>query len=148
MSFKAEVIADATGKWQGNGLRFATRQEAEANVLDLAQRWGLVRDTRVVECNDPVNYRWCAGRLMAVALNDTNTDRTSDVDFWREQVEEQRNWILSCGGSLAAYIGRYGSRTDVEHYGLGGEAIYAADMAELRRCEAMLAVAERLQGEP
>jgi hypothetical protein len=46
------------GNWCGNALRFATREEAEGNVLDLAMRWTLVRDTRVVESSDPVNYRW------------------------------------------------------------------------------------------
>ena len=32
MSFKPEVIADSSGQWCGNALRFATREEAEANV--------------------------------------------------------------------------------------------------------------------
>jgi hypothetical protein len=32
MSFKPEVIADSSGKFCGNALRFATREEAEANV--------------------------------------------------------------------------------------------------------------------
>lgn len=58
MSWKPEVQTDSTGKWYGNALRFATKEEAEKNVQDLAWRWMLVRDTRVVECNDPVNYRW------------------------------------------------------------------------------------------
>jgi hypothetical protein len=57
MSFKPEVIADSSGKWCGNALRFATRQEAEANVQDLMMRWFAVRETRVVESDDPVNYR-------------------------------------------------------------------------------------------
>ena len=35
MSFKPEVIADSSGRWCGNALRFATREEAEANVQDL-----------------------------------------------------------------------------------------------------------------
>jgi hypothetical protein len=56
MSFKPEVIADSSGNWSGNALRFATRGEAEANVHDLMMRWFAVRDTRVVECDDPVNY--------------------------------------------------------------------------------------------
>jgi hypothetical protein len=43
MSFKPEVIADSTGQWCGNALRFATREEAEANVKDLERRWILVR---------------------------------------------------------------------------------------------------------
>lgn len=54
MSFKAEVIADNSGKWCGNALRFATKEEAEIYVDDLMMRWTAVRDTRVVECDDPV----------------------------------------------------------------------------------------------
>src|SRR5712671_7125079 len=49
MSFKPEVIADASGKWCSNALRFATREEAEANVQDLMIRWLAVRETRIVE---------------------------------------------------------------------------------------------------
>jgi hypothetical protein len=67
MSFKPEVIADSSGKWCGNALRFATREEAEANVQNLMMRWFAVRDTRVVESDDPVNYRWEEGRLVEIA---------------------------------------------------------------------------------
>src|SRR3984893_15597173 len=63
MSFKPEVIADASGKWSGNALRFATREEAEANVRDLMMRWFAVRETRIVVSDDPVNYRYVDGRL-------------------------------------------------------------------------------------
>ena len=66
MSWKPEVIADSSGQWCGNALRFATREEAEANVADLKARWWLVTDTRVVESDDPVNYRWIDGRLEGV----------------------------------------------------------------------------------
>jgi len=66
MSFKPEVIADNSGKFCGNGLAFATREEALANVADLASRWFMVRETRVVESDEPVNYRWVNGRLEAV----------------------------------------------------------------------------------
>lgn len=66
MSFKPEVIADSSGKWSGNALRFETRREAEQNVNDLARRWTSVREVRVVESDDPVNYRWVDGRLVAV----------------------------------------------------------------------------------
>ncbi len=65
-SWKPEVIADSSGKWCGNDLRFATREEALANVKNLESRWLLVRDTRVVESGDPVNYRWIDGKLEAV----------------------------------------------------------------------------------
>ena len=66
MSWKPEVIADSSGKWCGNGLRFATKEEAESNVRDLMMRWMLVRETRVVETDDPVNYRWTDKGLEAV----------------------------------------------------------------------------------
>jgi hypothetical protein len=55
MSWKAEVIADNSGTWAGNALRFATRKEAEDYVTDLALRWTAVRLTRVVESTEPVN---------------------------------------------------------------------------------------------
>lgn len=63
MSWKPEVVADSTGKWIGNALRFATEEEALANVRDLAARWTSVRETRVVECGDPVNYTFVNGKL-------------------------------------------------------------------------------------
>src|ERR1700730_13277048 len=63
MSFKPEVIADSSGKWVGNALRFSTREEAEANVRDLMMRWFAVGETRVVVSDDPVNYRYVNGRL-------------------------------------------------------------------------------------
>ena len=63
MSFKPEVIADTSVKWCGNALRFATREEAEANVRDLMMRWFAVRETRIVVSDDPVNYRYVGGRL-------------------------------------------------------------------------------------
>jgi hypothetical protein len=56
-SFKSEVIADNSGKWAGNALRFATESEALTYVKDLKRRWILVTDVRVVESSDPVNYR-------------------------------------------------------------------------------------------
>lgn len=56
MSYAAEVIADASGKWCGNALRFATQAEATAYVRDLEWRWTAVRETRVVESSEPVNY--------------------------------------------------------------------------------------------
>lgn len=66
MSWRPEVIADNSGKWTPNALRFATKAEAEANVAALAERWLLVTDTRVVECDEPVNYQWVEGKLVRV----------------------------------------------------------------------------------
>ncbi len=69
MSFKPEVIADSSGKWVGNGLRFATYDEAYAPASDLAGRWMLVRDFRAVESEDPVNYTFVDGKLQSIGLN-------------------------------------------------------------------------------
>jgi hypothetical protein len=63
MSFKPEVIADTSGKWCGNALRFAAREEAETNVRNQMTRWFAVRETRIVVSDDPVNYRHVDGRL-------------------------------------------------------------------------------------
>ena len=66
MSWKSEVIADSSGKWCGNALRFATREEAEANVRNLEMRWMAVRETRVVESDDLVNTAWIDGKNVSV----------------------------------------------------------------------------------
>lgn len=58
MSYAPEVQTDSTGKWYGNALRFATKEEAEKNVGVLMWNWAQVRDTRVIETDDPVNYKW------------------------------------------------------------------------------------------
>lgn len=46
-------------------------------------------------------------------------------------VLRQKEWIDSCGGTLAGYIAKYGSRENAEHSGNGGEAIFDADVEEL-----------------
>jgi hypothetical protein len=56
-SYATEVIADTSGKFCGNALRFATEREAQIYADDLAMRWTAVRETRVVASDEPVNYR-------------------------------------------------------------------------------------------
>jgi hypothetical protein len=56
----------------------------------------------------------------------------------QNRITEQRQWIEEHGGNLPAYVKRYGSPSDENCYGNGGEAIYNADVGELRRLEAML----------
>ncbi len=46
--FKVEVIADSSGTWAGNGLRFDTESDAEVYAKDLMSRWTLVREWRVI----------------------------------------------------------------------------------------------------
>lgn len=60
MSFAPEVQTGIDPKWYGNNLRFATREEAEANVHDLMMRWLAVRETRVVESPDGTSTASCA----------------------------------------------------------------------------------------
>ena len=67
MSFGVEVIADNSGEWTANAVRFATPAEAEAYGADLASRWTLVREWRVAESDKPVNYEWVAGHLRSLA---------------------------------------------------------------------------------
>ena len=55
MSWKAEVVADSSGKFCGNGLAFATKAEAEMYAADLMRRWLLVTEWRVVESTELVN---------------------------------------------------------------------------------------------
>lgn len=66
MSWKPEVIADSTGEWCGNALRFATEREALDNAHDLSMRWFAVRDYRATESEDPVNYSYTTGSLVPV----------------------------------------------------------------------------------
>lgn len=68
MSWMAEVIADRSGKWCGNALRFATPAEARDYVWDLSMRWTMVTDTRVVESDEPVNYVFENGRARPIEV--------------------------------------------------------------------------------
>ena len=69
-SWAAEVVTSPDGNFNGNAVRFATAKEAEEYVADLAFRWILVRGTRVVPTNDPVNYRWNGSDIEPVAKED------------------------------------------------------------------------------
>ena len=62
MSWRPEGIADRSGEWCANGLRFATEQEATDSARDLMSRWTLVREIRATESEDPVNCERVDGR--------------------------------------------------------------------------------------
>jgi hypothetical protein len=49
------------GGWAGNGLRFATEEEARASACDLFSRWTLCEDYRADQSDDEVNYVWDNG---------------------------------------------------------------------------------------
>lgn len=67
-SWRPEVIADSSGQWTPNGMRFATEDEAWRYANDLRARWILVRECRAAPSDEPVNYRYDdVGQLEAVA---------------------------------------------------------------------------------
>ena len=47
--YKVEVLADNSGQYVGNGLKFDHVAQAEEYGIDLMSRWTLVRSWRVVE---------------------------------------------------------------------------------------------------
>lgn len=58
MSWKYEVSTDNTGKFYGNAVRFATEAEARSAGNAKFMAWTLVREFRVVESEEPANYKW------------------------------------------------------------------------------------------
>jgi hypothetical protein len=95
MSFKPEVQTDNSGRWYDNALRFATREEAEAQVRDLSYRWLAVLETRVVESDDPVNYRWGPDGLERIEEGEISerariADRIDGYD--RDDLGESPDW--------------------------------------------------------
>ncbi len=55
MSYKVEVRADGESGWNSNLLRFATEERARKYGENLAWRWTLVQDWRIVETDDPLS---------------------------------------------------------------------------------------------
>ncbi len=62
MSYKPQV--QVNGEWNGNGLRFATKKEAEDRAADLFSRWTLCTAHRAVESDEPVKNRLQNGELI------------------------------------------------------------------------------------
>ena len=93
MSWRCEVLTD---QWMTCGLRFATKEEAEAYIS--AMHWTLVYETCVVETDDPVNYRWVEGKLVPVYPNcescgvELKSDPPQDDEFtcWCHQCNVKR----------------------------------------------------------
>ena len=56
-SFKPEIKAFGENSFCCNALCFATKIEAQESANDLQSRWIMVKETRVVESDDPVNYK-------------------------------------------------------------------------------------------
>lgn len=69
-SWKAEVQADSSGTWANNAIRLPTKEQAEGYGRDLMMRWTAVREMRVVQSKDPINYDWVAGQLVGRDLRE------------------------------------------------------------------------------
>ena len=57
MSHKVEVLVDGDTSWVSNALRFETTEEAESYGKDLFRRWLAVKEWRIADSDEPVNYR-------------------------------------------------------------------------------------------
>jgi hypothetical protein len=60
MSYRPMV--QVSGKWAGNGVRFATEEEALSSARDLMSRWFLVENYGSEYSEDPVNCAWDESR--------------------------------------------------------------------------------------
>ena len=113
MSWRWEVLTD---QWMTCGLRFATKEEAEAYIS--AMHYTMVHDTCAVETDDPVNYTYHDHQLRAVEGITVRATRMLDHDenqlelpFGRVigrdlAVKRDKRW--SPGPSAAAYLGASG----------------------------------------
>ena len=105
-------------------MRFATKQEAEDYVSELAIRWTAVRETRAVECDDPVNYTYHDHQLRPVEGITVRATRMLDHDenqlelpFGRVigrrlAVKRDKRW--SPGPSGSGIPGSMRARSDLE----------------------------------
>lgn len=59
------------------------------------------------------------------------------ISYLKQKIAEQRRWIEEHGHDRMGYVARYGSSSAPveERRGDGGERIYEADLAELRKLE-------------
>jgi len=66
MSWKPEVYIPGEDKWHGNGLVFATKEEAETWARDLLGRWYVPTESRAVETDEEPNYRLRSDRKIEI----------------------------------------------------------------------------------
>lgn len=66
-SYKAQVqVHGEAGTWHDNGIRLATRKEAEDYGLAKFFAWTMCTAHRAVASPDPVNYSYATGSLVAI----------------------------------------------------------------------------------
>lgn len=71
--------------------------------------------------------------------------KLSRAEQLRRELEDLKKFMQDRGNSEQGYIRYYGSIDEPNHYGDGGEAIWAADKAALDELEALVAPKMRRQ---
>jgi hypothetical protein len=74
MSWKPAIKVYGEEPFYTNGQTFATKEEAEKSARNRLWNWSLAEDSKAVESEEPVNYRW--------------VDGIGDVSFDSEYVHE------------------------------------------------------------
>ena len=64
MSWRPQV--EVEGKWEQNGLVFATEAEAAQYAADLYRRWTITSGYRAVEVDEPVTHQLVDNRLSRI----------------------------------------------------------------------------------
>jgi len=68
-------IAIRSNKWRFNRIRFATKGEAERYGANLQERDKAVRDYRVIETDEPINFEFTeAGALRPLLIGRDHDD--------------------------------------------------------------------------
>lgn len=74
MSYIPMIKGRGESRWTGNGLRFATPEEALAYASDLQGRWmgceAGEANRRAEESSDAVTHAWVAGRVAQLFFGD------------------------------------------------------------------------------
>lgn len=66
-SLQVDVRTYGSKEWTSCHVRLATRPEAEGHASDLTRCWLEVEEWRIIESQDPVNYRFENGGLVRLA---------------------------------------------------------------------------------
>ena len=62
MSFKPAIKVYGEEPYYTNGQTFATEEEAHKSAVNRMFNWTLAEDVKVVESDEPVNYKWVDGQ--------------------------------------------------------------------------------------
>jgi hypothetical protein len=93
MSYKPQVKVN--GEWNGNGLRFATEEEAERSANDLFGRWTLCTDHRAEESDEPVKNALNAEGKLQFLVDD------NEAQGGGEPEEAEAKALTDAGGAPA-----------------------------------------------